>query len=63
MGQLTIKRGKGKVLAKRAVVASIKGLTKIKQALALVKLLISKKVAHKDSLEHLLNPTSASRLN
>ena len=62
MGQLTIKRVKRKVLAKRAIVASIKGLTKIKQALALVKLLISKKVAHKGK-EHQLNPISASLLN
>ena len=60
MGQLTIKRVKRKVLAKRAIVASIKGLTKIKQVL--VKVLIGKKVAHKGK-EHQLNPISASRLN
>ena len=60
MGQLTIKQVKGKVLTMRATVVSIKGLTKIKQVL--VKVLISKKVAHKGK-EHQLNPINASRLN
>ena len=62
MAQLIIKQVKRKVLAKRATVVSIKGLTKIKQAPALVKVLTSKKVVHKGK-EHQLNPTSASRLN
>ena len=62
MGRLAIKQVKRTVQAKRATVVSIKGLTKIPQVPALVKDLISKKVAHKDK-EHQLNPTSASRLN
>ena len=62
MGRLAIKQVKRKVQAKRATVVSIKGLSKIKQVLALVKVLISKKVVPKGK-EHQLNPTSASRLN
>ena len=62
MAQLIIKQVKRKVQAKRVTVVSIKGLTKIKQVPALVKDLISKKVAHKGK-EHQLNPISASRLN
>ena len=60
MGQLTIKKIKGKVLAMRATVVSIKDLTIIKQVL--VKDMISKKVAQKVK-RHQLNPTSVSRLN